>query len=85
MFNQPQDMVLRDTLVYVAENARFQIVNVARPREPVLVGSCVLPFASHGLDLEDSLAFVGNTTSLQIVNIARPSNPVVIGGNQRQT
>ena len=77
--NPPQDMALRDTLVYVAENARFQVVNVARPREPVLVGSCVLPFDSHDMDIEDTLAFVGNTTSLQIVNVARPANPVVVG------
>jgi hypothetical protein len=77
--NAAQDMCLRDTLVYIAENYKLHVVNVARPREPVVVGSCTLPFDSHGLDLEDSLTFVGNTTSLQIVNVARPSNPVVVG------
>jgi hypothetical protein len=74
----PEDMVLRDSFVYVAEIARFQIVNVARPREPVLVGSCVTQDGVYfGLTVQDTLAYmVGD--GFQIVNTARPSAPYLV-------
>jgi len=78
MFNQPEDMVIRDSLVYCAEANRFQIVNVARPREPVLVGSCNLPGYSGKMDMQDSLAYVTNTV-FSIVNAADPAGPTVVG------
>ena len=78
-FNMPQDLVLRDSLIYAAEANRFQIFNVARPREPVLVGSCVLPYDSYDMDVRDTLAFIGNVHSLQIVSEARPDSPRVVG------
>ncbi|MFO7650624.1 MAG: T9SS type A sorting domain-containing protein [bacterium] len=73
-YNAPQDMVLRDSLLYCAEMNRFQIFNVARPREPVLVGSCVIGAATD-LTLTDTLAFA----SRNIVNVADPSNPISLG------
>ena len=77
MFSQPEDMVLRDTLLYCAEASRFQVVNVARPREPVLVGSCNIQDGVWGLVVQDTLAYVAGV-SLYIVNVADPSNPVVV-------
>jgi hypothetical protein len=71
-------MVIRDSFVYVAEINRFQIVNVARPREPVLAGSCVAGDAtSASLFIKDTLAFVGNFVS-NIVSIQNPASPQVI-------
>jgi hypothetical protein len=70
-------MVLRDTLVYKASMRNFQVVSVARPRQPVLVGSCVLPDESGGMSLRDTLAFVPNAPT-QVVNVADPANPVVV-------
>jgi hypothetical protein len=80
VFDQPQSIILRDTLAYLAERLRFHIINVARPREPVLVGSCVLPSDVMDLDLEDSLAFV-TTLPFSIVNVARPNSPVLVGSS----
>jgi hypothetical protein len=78
-FNPPNDLVLRDSFIYAAEMNRFQIFNVARPREPVLVGSCVAGDAtSAGLWLQDTLAYVANYQS-QVVNISNPAVPWVIG------
>ena len=75
----PEDMELRDSLLYVAEMYHFQVVNVARPREPVLVGSCTAGDAnSAGLSVRDTLAFIGNFMS-QVVNISDPTNPAVVG------
>ena len=76
--NPPEDMVLRDSLIYVAEQYFFHIVNVARPREPVLVGRCVLPGMSGKLILSDSVAYAA-THGVQCVSVAEPDSPVVVG------
>ncbi|MBM3330448.1 T9SS type A sorting domain-containing protein [candidate division WOR-3 bacterium] len=78
VFNPPEDMVLRDSFVYCAEMNRFQIVNVARPREPVLVGSCNTQEQAYGLCVADSLAYVANYP-FAIINVKQPSNPSVVG------
>jgi hypothetical protein len=76
--SRPEDMVLRDTLVYAAGNQRFYVVNVARPREPRLVGSCVLPGYSGKMDLQGNIAYVTNNP-FSLVDVANPSSPVVVG------
>jgi hypothetical protein len=79
-FEFAQDMVLRDSLVYCAENYKFQVVNVARPRAPVVVGTCGLPDYTYEMDMSDTLAFIANgIAGLQIVDVARPATPAVIG------
>lgn len=78
VFNRPEDMVLRDTLCYVAEMRRLQVLNVARPREPLLVGNCVTQDGVYfGLAVQDSLAYL-ISGSLQVINVARPANPVIL-------
>jgi len=72
-------MVLRDSFVYVAEANRFQIVNVARPREPALVGSCVSQDGTYfGLAVQDTLAYV-IAGKVQVIDVADPATPTVIG------
>jgi hypothetical protein len=75
--NPPQDMVLRDTLLYCAEMNQFQVFNVARPREPVRVGSCVLNGDVWDLDVEDSTAYVTSGV-FTMINVARPDSPRVV-------
>jgi hypothetical protein len=75
--NSAEDMVLRDTFVYVVEQGKLRVVNVARPREPELVGSCGLPGASYGIALQDSLAYV-TTYPFAIVNVADPTQPGIV-------
>ncbi len=78
MFAWPEDMVLRDSWLFCAEASRFQVVNVARPREPRLVGSCVTQDGNYfGLAVQDSLAYL-ISGSLQVVNIAQPTSPWVL-------
>jgi hypothetical protein len=78
--NPPEDMVLRDSFVYVAEQSFFQVVNVARPREPVRVGSCVLSGDARDVDLEDTVAYVGmGSGGLVCIDVANPNVPTVIG------
>ncbi len=75
----PQDMVLRDTFVYLAGRKRLNVVNVARPREPTLVGSCVLGGeGTSGLSLVDTLALAA-AYPFAIINVKDPTNPVVVG------
>jgi len=78
----PEDMVLHDTLVYLVGRLRFNVVNVARPREPVLVGSCNIQDGVWGLVVQDTLAFVSGV-SLYIVNVADPASPYVVSTSGR--
>jgi len=78
MFNPAEDMVIRDTFIYVAEDYKFEIFNVARPRQPRLVGSCNIGNTTCGLCLKDSLAYVATTPGVRIINISNPANPVEI-------
>jgi hypothetical protein len=80
IFNPPQDMVLRDTFVYVAEQGRLQIINVARPRGLELVGSCILSAIGHNVDLRDSVAYVAmGSSGLVCIDIGNPEVPTAIG------
>jgi hypothetical protein len=75
VYDFPQGLVVRDSFLYVAQSGRFQIVNVARPREPVLVGSC----AGDGMALavRDSLAYTA-AGAIRITNVARADSPFVV-------
>jgi hypothetical protein len=78
-YNPPEAMVLRDSLVYLAEDVRFEVVNVARPRAPVLVGSCVTQDGTYfGLAVQDTLAYLISDWSLQVIDIAEPASPLVV-------
>ena len=77
-YNWPEDFVLRDSLLYVAEAYQFQVFNVARPREPVLVGICGLQENAYGLCVIDSLAYVASYP-FAVINVSQPSNPGVVG------
>ena len=73
-----KDMVIKDSFVYVAEDYKFAIFNVANPRQPRLVGRCNLQNASTSIFLKDTLAYIGSLPS-PIINIKDPSNPAIIG------
>lgn len=76
-FDIPMDMVRRDTLVYCAMPYRFQIVNIFRPRQPVLVGSCNIQGYGSDIVLQDTLAYV-SALYLTVVDVARPDSPRVV-------
>jgi len=75
----PEDMLLRDSLLYIAEDGVFQIANIARPREPRVVGTCALPERSRELILSDTLAYIANLFSAIVVSVARPAVPEIVG------
>lgn len=78
IFNPPKDMVLRDTLIYIAEQGRLQIVNVARSRQPVLVGSCNTQDGTYfGLAVQDSFAYL-IAGMLEVINVSQPTNPTIV-------
>jgi hypothetical protein len=76
-FNPPQDYVLRDSLLYLAEEYQFQVFNVARPREPALMGSCTLTSYASDLHVSDTVAFMSGLP-LTIVSVAQPANPRIL-------
>ncbi len=77
-FNPPEDYVLKDTFIYAAEANRFQVFNVARPREPVRVGSLSTQDGVYfGLTVEDTLAFL-ISGMIEVINVAQPANPTIV-------
>jgi hypothetical protein len=85
LFNPADDMVWRDSFLYVAEYYRLQVVNVARPRQPVLVGSCsTSDLTGAGLCLRGNTAYVaGPFDGIHVVDVTDPQNPspvTVLGG-----
>jgi hypothetical protein len=76
---EPKAIVVRDTFAYAAMSYDFNVINVARPREPVVVGTCGLPYMTYDLGLQGTLAYVPNGISLQVVDVATPDSPHVIG------
>jgi hypothetical protein len=77
-YSWPQDMVLHDSLLYAAEIDYFVVTNVARPREPVLVGSLSTQDGTYfGLAVRDSLAFL-ISGMIEVINVAQPANPTIV-------
>jgi hypothetical protein len=72
--NPPQDIVLRDTLLYCVEQNQVQIFSVARPREPVRVGSC--EGDGVALVVQDTFAYTA-AGAIRVTNVARPDSPFV--------
>jgi len=84
LFGYPGDMAIRDSFVYVVEDYRFQVVNVARPREPVLVGSCLSGTGQYfEVVLRETLAYVAGGPNLEIISVADPSDPYVVDTGAR--
>jgi len=76
--NPAEDMVLRDSFAYVAELGCLQVVNVARPREPELVGICnTQDGTDFGLAVQDTLAFL-ISGMIEVINVAQPANPTIV-------
>jgi len=75
-FNQGECIEVRDTFAYVAEDYKFEVYNIAQPRQPVRVGRCDLPGVSRDLVVRGSLAYV--TPWLEIVDISNPAQPWLV-------
>ena len=77
--NPPEDMVLRDSIVYVAMYGGLQIVNVARPREPEMIGSCG-GISPRNLAVVGSTAYVTmGSGGLLTIDVSDPTEPQVMG------
>jgi hypothetical protein len=73
----PEDMIIRDSFLFIAADYRFFIFNISHPRQPRLVGSCNSTDNVWGFDLKDTFGYVAGSY-INIINVANPSNPTVI-------
>jgi hypothetical protein len=75
-------VVLRDGYAYVADGeGGLQIVSIASPEAPVVVGSLLLPGFAVRVALAGDCAYVANLeTGLQVVDISNPAAPRALGG-----
>jgi len=80
--NPPEDLVLRDSLLYAAEANEFRVFNVARPRQPLRMGSCASTDGTFlGLAMHDSLAFEASPYGMWVISVARPDSPFVVSSD----
>jgi hypothetical protein len=75
-FNPVEAMALRDSFLYCAEDYKFEVFNVANPRQPVWRGRCDAYSSALGIDVQGTLAYVA--PRLQIFDVADPGNPTKI-------
>jgi len=70
------ELVLRETLAYVANGSSMRVVGVADPTVPVDVGHLAGP--TYGIDLVDTIVYVVGQSSLKSISVADPSAPYLI-------
>ncbi len=69
------------TTAYVGDGiSGLQIINIATPSNPILIGNFDTPGEAWGVQVIGTTAYVADLTSgLQIIKITTPSNPTLIG------
>jgi hypothetical protein len=76
-FNPVEAMALRDSFLYCAEDYKFEVFNVANPRQPVWMGRCNLSTSTSGISIQDTLAYLA--PNIYVINVAQPAQPVLVG------
>lgn len=73
-------IVLSESYVFLAnEENGLQIVNVANPLKPILVGAYPVPGYAYDVAVSGKYAYIADGASgLQIVDINQPSNPIFV-------
>ncbi len=71
--------VIGNTAYVAYGNSGLQIINIATPSNPTLIGIYTTPRFTNGVQVVGTTAYVAAWDSLQIINIATPSNPTLIG------
>ena len=75
--NSTWGMCLKDSLAFVANLTSLQIVNVANPALPVVIG--VSPVDGVlGVAVSDTIAYAAGYSGLTSVSVANPAGPYVI-------
>lgn len=78
------DIVVRDTLAYIADMDSLQIVNIKVPTACVRVGAVAAPNWCHGVAVSGNYAYITCKSSFGFdgvvleVDISNPANPVVV-------
>jgi hypothetical protein len=77
-FGPIEAMVLRDSFLYCAEEARFQVLSIMDSARPSVVSTCTLDYYApvNDLCLNDSIAYVANISNLRMIDVADPHNAV---------
>ncbi len=75
-FNPVEAMVLRDSLLYCAEDYKFEVFNVANPRQPVWRGNCDAYELALDACVQGNYVYV--TPHLQVFDVTNPASPVRI-------
>jgi hypothetical protein len=82
--NTPTDVVILDTLAYVAGGRSVTILNIAHPHQISILGSASTANDVFGLTIEGSYLYMaenegGNSSNLQIFSLADRIHPALVG------
>ena len=77
---EPKALVVVDTCAFLpdADNG-LQVVNVAQPNAPAVVGFLDTPGIARDLFVQATIAYVADGDSLQIVDVSDPTDPFRLG------
>jgi hypothetical protein len=76
----PVDIVVVDTICYVADNIKgLRILDVSNPREPVEIGLYETGRGVYAVSVRDSLAYIsGDDDRFSALSVVNPSEPVLL-------
>jgi len=74
---EPQVIVLGDTLAYAVIGYMFYVIDIAQSQAPEVVGTCGI--GGDDLAVSDTLVYVASGSALEVVNVGKPDSPSVAG------
>ena len=73
------DIAASGEVVCVADSAGLQVVDVADPRNPTIVGSVETPDVAQAVAVSDGVAYVaGHQSGLHVIDVEDPGNPTMV-------
>jgi hypothetical protein len=77
--DDPKDLVVHDTLMYVADdNSGIVIVNVADAAQPIVLSVCPATGSALGLSIMGDYLFVASLSAVQVFDVANPLQPSLV-------
>jgi len=78
--DEPKDLVVRDSLMFIADNdSGIAIVNVADLEHPTILAACSTLGTAQGITLSENYALVATLSYIEVFDIEDPAHPVPVG------
>ncbi len=78
--NNMVSVVTSGTHAFIADyDFGLQVIDIANPADPQIVGSADTPGDAHGVATSGGLAYVTDSVGLQVFDITNPADPQIVG------